>query len=201
MDQIEEPRNARSRRTRASLLDAARGLIETEGFAALTMAAVAERAGVTRRSVYLHFASRAELVTALFDHVNATEGLADSVGRVWDSPDARTALVEWAGHIARYHPRVAAIYRANDIVRGGDPDAELLWERILADWLAGCRRLARWLDREEQLSPAWTVRTATDMLFALMSFDMLERLTEQRSWTPQMLTRQYTQLLSGTFLR
>ncbi len=200
MNQIEQPRNARSRRTRIALLDAARAVIETDGFAALTMAEVAGRAGVTRRSVYLHFASRAELVTALFDHVNTSEGLAESVTPVWNSPDARTALAEWAGHITRYHPRVAAIYRANDIVRGGDPDAELLWQKILADWLAGCRRLARWLHREGQLSPTWPVRTAADMLFALMSFDMLERLIEQRSWTPEMLTRQYTELLRATFL-
>jgi AcrR family transcriptional regulator len=38
------------------------------------MAAVADRAGVSRRAVYLHYASRAELVTALFDYVSEQEG-------------------------------------------------------------------------------------------------------------------------------
>src|SRR6266536_1845633 len=45
----------------------------------LTMAAVAERAGVSRRAVYLHFASRAELLTELFGHVSEREGLAASL--------------------------------------------------------------------------------------------------------------------------
>src|SRR5262249_48073780 len=64
-----DPANARSRRTKTALLDAARAVIEAAGFGALTMARVAEQAGVTRRAAYLHFPSRTDLVTALFDHV------------------------------------------------------------------------------------------------------------------------------------
>ncbi|WP_062214863.1 isochorismatase family protein [Streptomyces sp. NBRC 109706] len=39
------------------------------------MAAVAERVGVSRRGLYLHFGSRGELVTALFDYLAGQEGL------------------------------------------------------------------------------------------------------------------------------
>src|SRR5204862_2950392 len=67
--------NARSRRTRLALLASARTLVEQEGLSALTMASVAEHAGVTRRSVYLHFATRTELITALYEYVNETTGL------------------------------------------------------------------------------------------------------------------------------
>ncbi|HSO53579.1 MAG TPA: TetR family transcriptional regulator, partial [Actinomycetes bacterium] len=45
LDAIDRPQNARSRRTRAALLAAARSLLEEQGAEALTMAAVAERAG------------------------------------------------------------------------------------------------------------------------------------------------------------
>src|SRR5262252_707509 len=44
---ISNPANARSRRTQTALLDAARAVIETKGFGGLTMARVAEQAGVT----------------------------------------------------------------------------------------------------------------------------------------------------------
>ena len=40
---IDQPQNARSRRTARQLLAAARTLIEEEGFEAMTMAAVAQR--------------------------------------------------------------------------------------------------------------------------------------------------------------
>lgn len=62
MTGIDQPLNARSRRTRTALLDAAMALLEEEDFDALTMGQVAQRAGVSRRGAYLHFGSQTELV-------------------------------------------------------------------------------------------------------------------------------------------
>src|SRR5829696_2761700 len=81
------PANARGRRTREALLAAARALLEEAGFEGLTMAAVAQRAGVTRRAVYLHFGCRSDLVTALFGYVNETEDLRASLRPVHEAPD------------------------------------------------------------------------------------------------------------------
>ncbi|HSJ46557.1 MAG TPA: helix-turn-helix domain-containing protein, partial [Euzebyales bacterium] len=160
-------------------------LIEEHGFAAVTMTQVAERAGVTRRAVYLHFASRTELLTELFDFVNDTEDLAASTRPVWDEPDAVTALDEWARHLARYHPRLIGLARAADHARRSDPDAAAHWELVRRDWHDHCRRLAEWLDREGRLAPPWTVARATDMLWVLMSFDVLEGLNRR----PQLVVR------------
>jgi hypothetical protein len=44
------------------------------------------------------------------------------------------------------------------------------------NWHAGCRRLIGWLEREGRLATPWTVETAAEMLWTLMSFDVLERL-------------------------
>src|ERR1700757_3412216 len=90
------PANARGRRTRAALLAAARALLEERGFAALSMATVAERAGVSRRAVYLHFASRGDLVGALFEHVAQAEGLDAAVQPIRDALHAASALDAWA---------------------------------------------------------------------------------------------------------
>ena len=51
-------------RTRARITEAALELHETVGPAATTMTAVAERAGVTRATLYRHFPTEAELFTA-----------------------------------------------------------------------------------------------------------------------------------------
>src|SRR5262252_3013966 len=88
------PTNARGRRTRAALLAAARSLLEERGFAELTMSAVAGRAAVTRRAVYLHFGSRSELVRELCEWVAQSEGLEASLQRVRSAPDAVSALDE-----------------------------------------------------------------------------------------------------------
>jgi AcrR family transcriptional regulator len=68
----EKERNARRKpkgdkrdRTRAALLDAARALIREEGYERTTLAAVAERAGMTTGAIYGNFKNRDELFIAL----------------------------------------------------------------------------------------------------------------------------------------
>lgn len=200
MSPVGEPSNARSRRTRAALLAATRALIEQGGFEAVSMATVAERAGVTRRAVYLHFASRADLVGALFDDVAATERLEESTRPVWEAPDAAAALDEWARHLARYHPRLLAVTRAAERVRGADPDAARHRRRVHRAQLANCRRLAERLEREGSLAAPWTLDSAADMLFALISTDMIERLVVDRRWSRRRLGDHLGLLLRRTFL-
>lgn len=196
----DEPRNARSQRTRAALLAAMRALLEEEGFEALTMAAVAERAGVSRRAVYLHFASRTELVTSLFDYVAEQEGLSDSLRRVWEAPDAITTLEEWARHLAYYTPRLFAVDRAVNRVWGQDPDAARHRDRIVASQRRNARMMAERLRDQGLLAPAWTVGTAEDMLWALMSSEVVERLITTRHWPRRRFADRYFTLLRATFV-
>jgi AcrR family transcriptional regulator len=200
LESIEEPRNARSRRTRTALLAATRALLEEQGTESLTMAAVAERAGVSRRAVYLHFASRAELLTELFGYVSEQEGLAASLQPVWQAPDAAAALQQWAAHLARFHPRILAVARAIQRVRRTDPDAEAHWQLVMADQQACCHRLAVWLAHEQRLAPPWTVQTAADMLWALMSFEVLEELLVDRGWSVRPYRTYLAALFQSTFL-
>lgn len=196
---ISAPQNARSRRSRAALLDATRELITEGGFDALTMAEVADRAGVSRRAVYLHFATRAELVTALFGRLGETGDIGASLQRVWGSPDAVAALAEWGRHLARAHPKILPVMLAAERARHADPDAAALWQAGQDRWLAGARRLADWLAREERLAPPWTPATAADMIWALMSPDMLTRLWHERHWPPRRIGDHLAALLTATF--
>lgn len=198
MATIEDPSNARSRRTRHALLAAARELLEEGGFEALTMGAVARRAGVTRRAVYMHYGSRSELVAGLFDHVAAAEGLQESVQRVWACPDAAAALGEWAAHVARYHPEVLAVDRAIARVHASEPDAARHRARVTAAKLDNCRRLAGWLADENRLAAPWTVRSAADLLYALTTSDVVESLVVDRGWTREDLAAGLARLFTAT---
>ncbi len=198
---IEEPHTARSRRTRAALLSSARSLLEEHGTGRFTMTAVAERAGVSRRAAYLHFPSRAELLIELLCYISDEEGLDASLEMVWQARDAAAALDEWASHLARFHPRVLAVARAVQRVRRSDPDAAAQWALVMADQQACCQRLAGWLAREQRLAPPWTVQTAADMLWALMSYELLEELVIDRGWSINSYRAHLAALFRATFLR
>ena len=192
--------NARGRRTRLALLAAARSVLEERGFPELTMAAVAERAGVTRRAVYLHFGSRSELVGALFDYVAQTEGLQASLQQVRSAPDGVSALDAWARHEATYHVRILGVARALEHVGRDDPDAATWRRRIAQHQLADCRFLAERLAHEQRLAPGWAVDSATDMLWALISTEPLERLLVDRGWSPEAYAERFARLLRSTFV-
>jgi AcrR family transcriptional regulator len=194
------PGNSRSRRTRQALLSTTRAILEGEGFDALTIKAVAERAGVTRAAVYLHFASRAQLVGALFDYMAETEKLAESLEAVWSAPDAVTALEEWARHLARYHIRLLPIDRAVHRVRDHDADAAAHHARVAAAKLANCRRLADRVHAEGRLAEPWTPATAADMIYALSTSDVIESLTVDRHWSRRRLADGLSALLRSTLV-
>jgi AcrR family transcriptional regulator len=161
------------------------------------MGEVARRAGVTRRGLYLHFASRGELVLALHEHIDGVLDLESSLRPVQVAPDAVTALEEFAAHLVRFHPQALAIERAVVHGRHTDPDLASLYEHSLEVWLGGCRHIARRLADEGKLAEPWTASTAADMLLALMRGEFVETLAVERGWPAD----QHTQLLATLFRR
>ena len=74
---------------RERLLAAARELLAEGGYAAASVSALAERAGVATGSVYNHFSSKQELLAAVFRHVAGHE-----LSTVQEAVRARTGAAE-----------------------------------------------------------------------------------------------------------
>lgn len=182
MPTIDQPQNDRSRRTRAAILDATWLLLEEEGPERVTMEAVARNAGITRRAVYLHFSSRADLLLALHEHVDDRLDLAGSLQPVIEAPNAVAALTAFARHLAAFHPKIRRIDLALLRAKDNDPDVAVLVNRGLETWHEGCRRIAQGLADEGLLAEPWTVDTAADFLWSFMFPDVIERLVVDRKW-------------------
>lgn len=74
----------RRQETRQEILDAAWALVRDGGWDALTLRAVATRVGMRAPSLYSHFASKLDIVDAMF-------------GQAWVEFDANAAVLEGAG--------------------------------------------------------------------------------------------------------
>ena len=95
-----EPRQERSRATRARLLEAAVDCLASLGWSGTTVAVVAERAGVSRGAAQHHFPTREDLVTAAVEYgtqvrvARMRERLRSMAGRRPSTLEVLTALAE-----------------------------------------------------------------------------------------------------------
>lgn len=65
----QRPDSAKSRRTRARILDAAMRLLADQGYAGASNGAIADAAQLTRGAMLYHFPTREALVEAVIDHI------------------------------------------------------------------------------------------------------------------------------------
>src|SRR3954468_19555897 len=91
-------RQAQARARRLAVVLAARDLFQRKGFRATTIAAVAERAGVSAESVYKGFGTKAALAKAVFDLAVAGDdepvpvAQRPAMGAIHSEPDVRRKI-------------------------------------------------------------------------------------------------------------
>lgn len=177
-------RQAQAERTRELLLDAARGLLLTDGYAATTMALVARACDVSVESVYKRFGGKPGLVRAVVDKALAGEGRTPAEQRsdALSATDPELLLRGWAQLTAEVAPRVAPILL---LVRAAASHDRELFE--LAGELDQTRRRrmtdnAGRLAAAGQLRPGLTVEHAADVLWAYSSPELYDLLVLRSSW-------------------
>ena len=171
----------RTVRTRADILDVAWKLFAKKG-TAVSMAEVAEAAGLTRQAVYVHFRSRGGLLVAL---VRRADERADIYVKF------RAALAEkdpvrrldgflgvWLDFVPSIHPVASTLMRA----RSEDPEAAAAWADRMESLRGGFRSLAASLRRDGVLAAGWTPAAAADYLWAGSSMQVWELLAIDLDW-------------------
>jgi AcrR family transcriptional regulator len=165
-------RAARRVATEAQLIAAATELFEARGYAATTLADVADRAGLAARTVYLHFTTKAELLrrcigTAIVGDTDSAPlaarewmtaamtapTLDDRIGQMAAVTarlmDRTGSLLDVARQAAAVEPEIAAAAQA-----GRDDTRRTLlefWQRAAADGLLPARADLDWLSETATL--------------------------------------------------
>jgi AcrR family transcriptional regulator len=170
--------------TRTQILEAARAMFEQHGYYGAGLAAVAKSAGVSRQAIYLHFPSKAELLTELHLHIFATD-VVPAVQRhpvtnamtAWEAIDATiTSNVEVVARIWRIH-------EALTMARRQYPEVDQTLrprEKERYDELLG---LGHRLEREGGLPPTIGVGLFADMMWGLLNVGTYYNLVIERGWS------------------
>ena len=181
-------RREQARARRRVVVVAAKALFERDGFRSTTIAAVAERAGVSAESIYKGFGTKAALAKAVFDLVIAGD---DEPVPVWQrseadavraEPDVRRKIMLYSRGLAARQQRSAKV---QTLIRdGGHTDQTLaaLWQQLLAERLTGMTMLGRHLIESGQLRGGIELDEVRDVLWTYTAVELYELLVVERGW-------------------
>ncbi len=177
------------RETRRTVVAAAADLFVRSGYAATTLDAVAEAAGVSRKTVFNAVGGKPALLKLVWDHsvVGDDEpvSMADrpAVARIRATADPVEAVRLWVAMLAEVAERTAAIGNVVVVAADSDPDAAELLARSEAERLDGARAFARHLDAIGRLRAGLSPEEAADVLWTLNDSAAYRRLVVDRGWT------------------
>ncbi|HET8618285.1 MAG TPA: helix-turn-helix domain-containing protein [Acidimicrobiales bacterium] len=179
-------RREQAARTRASIIDAAAELFVAEGYAATTMRAIADRAGVAPDTVYASFGSKVRVLTGVIDARLAPSGQQNVMDRpaalaVRDEPDQRAQLRRFAQDIAAISTRVRPIYEVLRTASASEPEVRDVFAEMEQHRLANMRRLASWLGHRGDLLV--DEDRAAEIIWVLASPDVARMLCDVRGWS------------------
>jgi AcrR family transcriptional regulator len=188
-------------RTRADILNAARELFSERGYAATSMAAIADRAGVALDTVYASAGRKPELARLLIETaISGTDQAIpaerrDYVQAIRAATDANTKIALYAAAITSIAPRLTLVLAIIQQAARDEPELAALWTEIAERRAANMRLFVADLaaghplriDRDQ----------AADIVWATNAAELYQLLVGQRGWAPQ----RYEHFLADTWRR
>ena len=181
-------RQARTRRTRTAVVEAAQSLFVERGFAATTIGAISDLSDTPQATVYRLFSSKLGILKAVLDVSvggdDETVAMADrpQVRALVSDEDPKNQLAGFAALLSEVMARVGPVHRILADAARSDEDAASLLAEIARQRHEGQRRIARSLARSGALRPGLRERDAADIIHALASPEVYGLLVSDRGW-------------------
>lgn len=180
--------------TRDLIVQAARTLFSTRGYAETSIEAVAEEAGVSPRTVYSVFGTKKALLGAICEAWLIEAGVLETITEGMRTPGLRRRL-QLVAHGSR---RQWESERGTKALLDGAAASDADVARMLAGWkedrARGWRMVVEGL--ESQLRPGVDARRATALIRALSGAEVYSELVDGDGWTPD----DYEEWLAGLLI-
>ncbi|MFJ4785766.1 TetR/AcrR family transcriptional regulator [Streptomyces sp. NPDC088794] len=198
-----ERRQEAARRNRAAVLAACGELLFRDGYHAMTVRAVAERAGVSAETVYKTFGGKPGMLKALWDITLAGD---DDPVPMGDRPQTRAILRTdephaklrlYAAFVRGIHERVAELFA---LLTQAGPDVGEVLETAERERLIGVTAFVTHLDETGALGPDADPARVADALWALAGPQLYNQLTAGRGWSTETYEEWLAATLTATLL-
>jgi AcrR family transcriptional regulator len=201
-----EVRDDQARRTRRRVVEAAAQLFVERGYAGTTIDAIAERASVSRRTVFTSVGSKVELLKTAWDWAITGDDLPirmrerPTVAAMRAERDPDTLVDQWVTHVLTVGSRVAPLALVLASAADVDEDAASLHRQIDDERHTGAANFVSRLEVIGGLRHDLTVAEGADMAWVLMDPLLALRLRRQRGWSEHQI-REWLLRLTQTSLR
>jgi AcrR family transcriptional regulator len=184
--------------TRELVLDAATRLFVERGYAATSIDAIAEAAGVSRSTVFAAAGGKSWLIKTAYDRAIVGD---DEPVPLLQRPAARTlfemsdpvAIVAgYARIIAEAAERVSAICEAIHSAAGCDAEVSGLWREIGQQRLNGAKAVAALIEEKGGLGGGMAVDEARDIIWIFNDPSLHHALVRLRGWSQSRYQRWLT---------
>ncbi len=182
--------------TRRRIVEATRQLLQSEGYAGMTIEAIAQRAEVSAQSVYAIFKSKTGILIALLDQSTFGSDYEKVVRQAVSESDPETRLRLAAGVARQIRGAQSAAF---DLMRGAGvvaPELAKLQhqrERLRYEKEKG---MINFLRESGRLRSGLSDKAARDIFWMLTGGDVYRMLVSERRWSPQ----QYQDWLADTLV-
>ena len=187
--------------TRTRILDATVRMLEKHGGRGVRMGDIAKETGISRQAVYLHFASRTDLLVSAIrytgDILDVDRRLAPSRAATSGVERLRLYIEVWGNYIPEIYGMAKALMMAQDT----DEAAAAAWRDRMLAMRDGCRAAIDALHADGMLAAGWTRPKATDALWTMLLVPNWENLTIECGWSTKDYIRWMNTVAQRSFVK
>jgi AcrR family transcriptional regulator len=182
-------RAERATANRRRMREAALNLFRERGYAATSLQAIADTAGMAVQTLHYTFGTKRALLSEIVDVSVAgdDEPVAtldrERVREIIDEPDAVRQLRLHAGITREIWGRLAPVLEVLSGAATADPDIAALWEKNIAERAAVLDRLCRALGDKAPLR--YDLDTTVDIALGLQGPELYQLFVGRRGWAPE----------------
>lgn len=186
--------------TRTRILNATWQLMEERRGQDVHMRDIAQAAAISRQAVYLHFATRTELMIATIQYVDEVKGLVDRMAPLQMAKDSLEQLEMGVEIWGNYIPEIYGLAKAMLKTKDTDEATAAAWDSSMRCLYDVCQATIEALEHEGLLSSQWSPQEATEMFFTMLSIHNWEQLTVDCGWSTPHYIDQMKIVLKQTFI-
>lgn len=200
-------RDEQSRTTRRRIVDAGGELFVAHGYVPTTIDAIAERAGVSRRTVFTSVGGKAAVLKLAFDWTLAGDdepvAIADrpEVQHMMRGEDPAELLAAWMAMNAAINRRLAPLHHVLVVAADADADAAALLATTDDQRIDGAQRVTARLADLGGLQPGLDPNQAAAIADVLIDPTLYRRLVNLRGWNFATYVEHLQRIANASLLR